>query len=179
MAELGCEPRLVLWPKFIIILLPCLSRSNLVRSFGKRHELEAFLVSFLKKQGALAVIFPTMCISQWRVWLPTPHSPATPTPGWVIFIYWTLLGRTAPWSSALLNVSASLRFCQQMLSLTTVCCGWPYFKRKHWGTEKLSPEPMSHSKRSTEQNSNSESSIRFIALKIQGHSPGWTLRALC
>ena len=35
------------------ILRPCLSRSNLVRSFRKGHELGAFLVSFLKKQEGI------------------------------------------------------------------------------------------------------------------------------
>ena len=134
------------WPFYC----PACQGQTWLEALGRGMNLGHFWSLFWKnKEGGLAVIFPTMCISQWRVWLPTPYSSATPTPGWVIFIYWTLLGRTAPWSSTLLNVSAALRFCQQMLFLTTVCCGWPYFKRKHWETEKLSTEPMSHSKEST------------------------------
>lgn len=62
------------------ILLPCLSRSNLVRSFGKGHELGAFLVSFLKKQGGRVgsdfshhVHFSVEGLTPHRLFLCYPH----------------------------------------------------------------------------------------------------------
>ena len=160
------------------ILLPCLSRSNLVRSFGKGHELGAFLVSFLKKQGGRVgsdfshhVHFSVEGLTPHPLLLCYPHPR---------------LSHLHLLNIAGADCSLELHFAECVSSAAVLSANAVSNNSLLWlalfQKKTLRNREVKHWAYVTQcflYCSKSESCVRFIVLKIHGHSPEWTLRALC